>query len=162
MLKVRCRGGMILKREHSRQPKECFKAYWFGANEMRALALNIPKAPFTLERLRTRRKESSLHWQIRDSTLQKGDTYTCLFTQVHLALEFSAWELDLFTTFTMLQWHLHGLHVEWLWQALDQNHELLPWTYVAHECQEFWVLVLWAPSQLSFKHSLACHDCIFV
>jgi hypothetical protein len=36
---------MLKKRSTHDKPKECLKAYWLGAHEMGARALNVPKLP---------------------------------------------------------------------------------------------------------------------
>ena len=102
---------------------------------------------------RAQRQEPS-YWQ--------GDSYTCLFTQIHFTDELSTCELELFTGIAMIRWHLYGPRVErsqqalhHFWQALGQNRKLPPWGSLGKS--RAWALNLW-----TFKHSLAFHECSFI
>ena len=107
-----------------------------------------------VERLRAQRLRV---WR---NLLIGGDPLT--HAQILVTLELSTWELELFTGFTMLRWHIDDSHVQPLqlalvhfWHAFGQNRKLLHSLGMSRVI----ALILWAQSLwVMNQHSLACRE----
>ena len=81
-------------------------------------------------------------WELEGRSLVIGGEPLTSLLQIHFALEIPTWELEFFTSLTMLTWCLDGSHVEW--QSPGENPQLPHGGSLS--MLRVWAFILWPSS----------------